>query len=108
MGHCVVLSVVFPSIFLCGVYSVCGGGNSQARFWVLIVSIHCAGSIGFSVLVFQIEFRCGAGWSSFMGHCVILSVVFRLSFCGLYSVCGGGMSKHGFGSGSFPSIVQSV
>ena len=61
MGRCVVLSVVFPSIFLCGVYSVCGGGNSQARFWILIVSIHCAAGMGFSVLIFETEFECGAG-----------------------------------------------
>ena len=53
MGHCVVLSVVFPSIFLCGLYSVCGGGNSQARFWVLIVSIHSAEGIGFFCVGFS-------------------------------------------------------
>ena len=88
MEHCV-LSVVFPSIFLCGVYSVCGGGNSQARFWVWIVSIHCTDCMGFSVLIFEIVLRCGAGCVSFVGHCV-LSFVFRLSFCGVYSICGGG------------------
>ena len=61
MGHFVFLSVVLPSIFLYGVYSVCDDGHSQARFWILIVSIHCAGGIGSSVLVFQIDLRCGSG-----------------------------------------------
>ena len=91
MGYCVVLSVVFPSIFLCGVYSVCGGGNSQARFWILIVSIHCTDGMGLSVLIFQIELGCGAGGSSFMGSCVVPSVVFfpSIFLCGVYSVCGG-------------------
>ena len=80
IGHCVVVSFVFPSIFLCGVYSVCGGGNSQARFWNLIVSIHCAVGMGFSVLIFRIVLRCGAGGVSFVGHFVVPSVVFPSMF----------------------------
>ena len=67
------------SVYLSLGCSVCGGGNSRARFWILIVSIHCAGGMGFSVLIFQMDLRCRSGISSFMGHCV-LSVVFRLSF----------------------------
>ena len=69
----------FFRLSFCGGFGVCGGGNSRARYWILIVSIHCAGGMGFSVLIFQMDLRCRSGISSFMGHCV-LSVVFRLSF----------------------------
>ena len=75
----------------------------------MIDSLHCAAGMGFSVLIFEIEFECGAGRSSFIGHCVVLSVVFPSIFLRGGVVCAAvGISKHGFGSGSILSIVQPV
>ena len=58
--------------------------SSSRSFFRLSFSVGCIVSavveMGFSVVIFRIVLRCGAGGVSFVGHCVVPSVVFPSMF----------------------------
>ena len=88
----------FPSIFLWGV--VCPVGVPKCGFWVLIVSMHSADSMGFLCGFFRFSSGVGQGEvislgivSSSRSFVVYLSVGCVLSVVGI----GGGIRNHGFG-----------